>query len=39
MRVRSRHHSCGEDQKNREDGVALPIGSAYVGMDVNERHG
>lgn len=28
----------GEDQKHSQDGVALPLGPAFMGIDINVRH-
>lgn len=31
--------AAGEGQKNHEDGVALPLGPTFIGIDVDVRHG
>ena len=32
------YHGCSEDQKDCQNGVALPLRAAFVGVDINVRH-
>ncbi len=34
----STYDSCGEDQEDYQDGVGLPLGTGFMGIDVNVRH-
>ena len=38
VREGSDHHSGGEDQEDGKDGVAHPLGTAFVGVDIDIRH-
>lgn len=32
------YHCNGEDQEDGKDGVANPLGTAFVGVDIDIRH-
>lgn len=32
------HDADGEEEQDGQDGIALPFGAAFVGVDVDVRH-
>ena len=39
VRKGGRYHRDGEDQEDGKNGVPHPLGTAFVGVDVDVRHG
>ena len=38
VRQGCRYHGDGEEQQDCKDGVAHPLGTAFVGVDIDIRH-